>query len=139
MSSGTANVLAFPGPPSPPPCKKAVGSLSDSKVWQHGIAYAIISRRGGGGEAEGEAELRIARLLLFNSVITRLRVSWEHLHKTGAQRGCPSGLQAPEKQTNKPTQDSNFHYECQNVYAMKTLKAAKRFPGRKEQPTVLLP
>lgn len=81
------------------PCKKAVGSLSNSKVWQHGNSYAIISRKRRGGW--GEAEHRIARLLLFNSVIARLHVSWEHLHKTRTQQAALVDYRRLKKQTNK--------------------------------------
>lgn len=97
MASGTTAILVFPGFI---PCKEAVGSLSNSKVWQHGNAYAIISRKRRGGV--GEAEHRIARLLLFNSVIVRLHVSWEHLHKTRAQRAALVDYRRlKNKQTNR--------------------------------------
>lgn len=97
MASGTTNILAFPGFI---PCKKAVGSLSNSKVWQHGDAYAIISRKRRGGV--GEAEHRIARPLLFNSVIARLHVIREHLHKRRAQRAALMDYrQLKNKQTNR--------------------------------------
>ena len=46
-------------PPFTPPCNNDVGRLSNSKVWQHGSVYALISLRGGGGEEEGEAELEL--------------------------------------------------------------------------------